>query len=91
MEFEWDPAKNETNLKKHGIEFATASLIWQNHRRDYNEIRFRAWGEVDGRVIAVAYTWRDAARRIILARIASSRERRLYEEEIAFHDRSPPD
>ena len=29
MEFEWDHRKSEENLKKHGISFAEACLIWQ--------------------------------------------------------------
>lgn len=28
MEFEWDDAKAEANLKKHGIRFSEAATIW---------------------------------------------------------------
>lgn len=29
MEFEWDPVKNEANLRKHGIDFRGAVTIWE--------------------------------------------------------------
>jgi uncharacterized DUF497 family protein len=42
--FEWDPAKREANLRKHGIDFARAVRIFeapvlerQDQRRDYGE------------------------------------------------------
>lgn len=28
MEFEWDEAKDASNLKKHGVRFAEAATIW---------------------------------------------------------------
>lgn len=28
MEFEWDPSKSRANLAKHGIDFATAALVF---------------------------------------------------------------
>ena len=44
MEFEWDEAKNEANLAKHGIDFDDAIKLFTNrilervdNRRDYGE------------------------------------------------------
>ena|SRR5438105_1054497 len=87
--FEWDPNKELENVRKHGIDFTTASLIWRgfvferiDNRRDYGEIRVQAFGVVDYRVFTVVFTWRSANRRLISARRANYREKRLYETEI---------
>ena len=95
--FEWNPRKEALNTRKHGIDFTTAAMIWGgfvseriDNRRDYGEARFVAFGITESRVLAVVYTWRGAARRIISARIAARQERRLYEEEIAHFGRPPP-
>jgi uncharacterized protein len=97
-DFEWDSKKESLNLQKHGIDFTTASLIWDSlvsersdDRHDYGETRFIAFGVAEGRVLAVVSTWRRGIRRIISARVANSRERTLYEEEIAYRGHSPPD
>jgi uncharacterized DUF497 family protein len=96
-DFEWDPAKEEKNIKEREIDFATASQIWDgsivekvDERRDYGETRIIATGEFDGSVLVVVYTWRGEARRIISARKANSREKRRYKEEIARRGRAPP-
>jgi uncharacterized protein len=95
--FEWDRKKEALNVHKHGVDFETASLIWDrfvserlDNRRNYGEPRFVAFGIAEGRVLAVVYTPRGAGRRIISARIADRRERRLYEEEVASHGQAPP-
>ncbi|HWB50639.1 MAG TPA: BrnT family toxin [Stellaceae bacterium] len=95
-DFEWDPRKEIVNVFKHGIDFTTASLIWDGFvserpdRCSYGEARFVAFGIAESRILAVVYTPRGAARRIISARIAARRERRLYEEEVAHRGRPPP-
>ena len=30
MEFEWDPAKSDSNFAKHGVSFEEASLVFQD-------------------------------------------------------------
>ena len=96
--FEWDPDKEEKNIRERGLDFATASQIWDgsivekiDERRDYGETRIIATGEFDGGVLVVVYTWRGEARRIISARKANSREKRRYNEEITRRGRPPPD
>ncbi len=95
--FEWDPEKESLNVEKHRFDFTTASQIWDgplvenvDERRDYGEIRIIATGMVDGCVLVV-YTRRGETRRIISARKANSREKGLFEEEIARRSRAPPD
>lgn len=88
-EFEWDPAKAESNVKERNLDFTIASRIWEgfvfeqiDDRRDYGEVRLRALGEVDGRLMVVVFTWRGTVRRIISARKANPRERRRFDAEI---------
>jgi len=33
MKFEWDDVKSEVNATKHGIDFATATRLWQDADR----------------------------------------------------------
>ena len=46
MLYEWDDAKNEINIRKHGIDFNDAKdifehpiLTWPDNREDYGEER----------------------------------------------------
>src|SRR5207248_8443641 len=58
MEFEWDEAKHTKTLRERGVGFDDAArifagpvLIWEDARRDYGEVRFRAVGETDGDIL----------------------------------------
>jgi uncharacterized DUF497 family protein len=95
MVFQWDETKEETNKRKHGISFELASLVFADPlaltRKDYTqeEDRWQIIGSVQGvLVVLVVYTIREDAEetaiRIISARKASSKERRLYEEDKWF-------
>jgi uncharacterized DUF497 family protein len=97
-DFEWDPKKESLNVKKHHFDFTTAIQIWNGQivekiddRRDYRETRVIATGETEGSILVVVYTWRGQTRRIISARKANSREKRLFEKEITRRGRAPPD
>ena len=87
MHFEWDRAKAKANLRKHGVDFADAVSVFDDalavtiEERGESEERWITMG-VDslGRLLVVAYTWRDCVLRVISARIATRRERRQYEE-----------
>lgn len=90
MEAEWDPAKARSNLAKHGISFADAASVL-NHEftisipdlRLGEEERFVAVGaDAFGRILVVAYTYRQDAVRIISARRAMRSERKEYEKRI---------
>lgn len=81
--FEWDEKKRTSNLEKHGIDFEDAteifygiSLLRRSHRN--NEERWIAIGETEGRIIAVVFTRRRDALRIISARRARKNEERQY-------------
>ena len=63
MRFDWDPAKNRSNVRDHGIDFADAIAVfdgptwerWDN-RADYGEERWLAIGLVQGLELTVVYT-----------------------------------
>ncbi|MGE3868434.1 MAG: BrnT family toxin [Pseudorhodoplanes sp.] len=81
--FEWDPGKSDANLRKHGIDFEEAAgvfygphLLFRSDRR--NEERWVAVGEAETRIVAVAFTWRGNAIRIVSARRARKDEERTY-------------
>ena len=85
MEFEWDEAKSEWTRRHRGFSFEEAARIFAHpvqtildERRDYGEQRFIAIGETEGEVLVIVYTDRAEVRRIISARPASRKERRLW-------------
>lgn len=87
MEFEWDDDKEQINIKKHGIDFSTAALVFGDNNRiekydrmhSDDEDRYITIGSIDNMVIVVVvYTERSDAIRIISARIAGRREREAY-------------
>ncbi len=86
--FEWDDAKAEANLAKHGVSFEVAMRVWEDpHHQclydsseNYDEDRYIVLGLVDERCLYVAYTQRGDQTRIISARIATSMERSKYHE-----------
>ena len=88
MEFEWDPAKDRSNQRKHGLSFTEAQGLFESGV-DYLEIfdaehsefedRFIAIGPIDRGIVVVVYTEREEGRvRIIGARLATNREQDLY-------------
>ncbi len=87
MEFEWDPRKAERNLRKHGVEFVDAMIVFDDDRAitlsdDHpNEERFVTFGiDAYGRVLGISYEVRGNTVRIISARRATRRERVQYED-----------
>ncbi len=86
MEFEWDDAKSEHNLRHRNFGFDYAALIFggptidtPDQRHAYGETRILAIGAVGINILAVVYTDRDGIRRIISARKATRKERRQWQ------------
>ena len=82
---EFDPEKDAENLKKHGISLARAAdmefeppypLI--DDRLEYGEIRFRAFGMIDGVLHFLAFTYRNGVQRPISLRRANRREAKRH-------------
>ncbi len=96
MRFEWDDQKNESNLKKHGVDFETsARAFFDPHfvmvvdRVVDGRTRWRTIGEVDGgSLLLVVHLYGDDEEdeievvRIISARETTPLERRRYESSL---------
>ena len=91
--FEWDPAKAESNRRKHGVSFETATRVFADpfaltvqDRIEQGESRWQTLGIVEGYLLLlVAHTiWDDdegtEVIRIISARRAEPKERKRYEQ-----------
>lgn len=94
IRFVYDPAKNRLNIKKHGISFETAKLIFdgpiytqEDFRYDYGEIRMKTTGRLPSMVILVVIHVdfdEDSIYtiRIISARRADKKEQQDYYENL---------
>jgi hypothetical protein len=89
LEFEWDPAKAELNLKEHGISFDEATTVFRDTLsitisdpdHSDSEDRFIDIGMSHRmQLLVVSYTERKDKIRIISARRATRAERKNYEE-----------
>ena len=96
--FEWDPEKARSNLRKHGVSFEEAILVFRDELRgtvedvgDYDERRWKTLGTVDGTrlllVVHVTTEFREDGSQIEVIRVISARkptkhERRRYERGI---------
>lgn len=95
VRFEWDPTKDALNRGKRGIGFEEAAAVFapgsrwldlDDEAHSEDEIRYRAIGAIARGVVLVVYTQRDDdVLRIISARRATARERRLYEDWLEEH------
>ncbi|NDV00943.1 BrnT family toxin [Pseudoroseicyclus tamaricis] len=87
MLFEWDAAKSDATRAARGFGFEEVTAVFldpgrvtfQDDRKDYGEVRWTAFGLIEGRLFAVTYTWRGEAVRIVSARKANARERKRYD------------
>ena len=94
FEFEWDPAKAASNLRKHQVSFELAATVFNNSSmvairddREHSEFEER-WitmgHDRDGHLLVVSHTWNEVSAdnmwvRIISARRATRSEHRQYE------------
>lgn len=87
---EWDPSKNEFNIRKHGFDFVDANrvftgpmLVVRDDREEYGEERWLGIGWLDARVVAIVFSEPDLQTiRVISLRKADRRERREFQEYI---------
>ena len=90
LTFEWDPRKAAANRVKHRVAFEEAITVFgdplgriqTDPRHSVSEERLVLLGtSAAGRLLAVMFTDRGASRlRVISARLATRRERTIYEE-----------
>jgi len=84
--FSWDDAKAQSNLAKHGVEFAYATRVFLDpnrvefdaSREGEGEIRRKAVGRIEGKLYVVVHTDREGVVRIISARRTNTAEERAY-------------
>ena len=90
-EFEWDYGNIDKSFKKHGITPNEAEevfldediLLLKDIKHSQQEGRFKAIGKIArGSILFLAFTVRRNKIRIISARDANKKERRLYEHKI---------
>ena len=90
MQFQWDDNINQTNITKHGIDLLQASTVFkdtsavviEDTRHDYGEGRYQIIGATNPLgIVFVVFIERDGGIiRIISARKANKREKRLYQQ-----------
>jgi uncharacterized DUF497 family protein len=89
MEFEWDLAKARRNERKHGLRLEEAATVFgdplavtfADPDHSTEEPRFLTIGISGlGRLLIVSHTERAGRIRLISAREATRRERKIYEE-----------
>jgi len=90
MKFEWDEAKNRSNIRKHGLDFADAEEMFRgvliaepDMREDYGEKRWRGIGAIRGCTTVVIFTELGSETiRIVSLRRAHHEEQQEYEKAI---------
>jgi uncharacterized DUF497 family protein len=80
---DFDPAKEAINLAKHGVSLARwvdldMKKTVVDDRRDYGEIRYRAYGFIAGVAYCLTFTDRDGRVRPISLRRMHNKEMRRY-------------
>ncbi|MFZ2854460.1 MAG: BrnT family toxin [Rhodocyclaceae bacterium] len=87
MNYEFDPAKDESNLDKHGLSLADTdgfewetAVVREDTRRQYAEPRFEAKGYIGERLHVMVFCLRADAVRVISLRKANPREVESYAE-----------
>ena len=90
--FDWDSDKDAENQRKHGVSFIRAQYAFADPKRviakdkthSQSEERFYCFGEVDGGVLTVRFTYRASVIRIIGAGYWR-KGKAIYERETQIH------
>lgn len=89
MTFDFDPAKDAANRAKHGVPLLFgarvfddgATVVLPSHRLIDGEFRYKAIGQVHGRLYTVVYVWRGERIRFISVRRSNAGEQRDYDRD----------
>jgi len=88
MQIDYDLAKRQINIQKHGVDFLEVGAVLSDPdrldapdlRRSQGEERRICLGQIGSRVFVVVYTIRLGRKRIISARKANDREQQKYRD-----------
>lgn len=94
--FDWDPKKDTENQRKHGVALAKAQFAFADPSRviaedlshSSSEERHYCFGQVEGGVLTVRFTYRDDVVRIFGAGYWR-RGKAIYERENQIHGSAP--
>lgn len=84
-ELEFDEAKSQANLDKHGIDFVAAQELWKDpylleiRAKSEDEPRFALIGKVGEKHWSAVVTYREGRIRLISVRRSRKKEIELYE------------
>jgi len=83
MKLIFDVQKSDLNAIKHGFSLDRAAemvieAVIDDDRKDYGELRYRAFGTIEGAWYCLAFTVRDDAVRVISLRRAHQKEVNRY-------------
>jgi uncharacterized DUF497 family protein len=90
--FEWDPAKDRENQKKHGVAFDLAQYVFADPDRviakdlshSQDEVRFFCFGRIGDGILTVRFTHRGNVIRIFGAGYWR-KGKKIYEQENHIH------
>jgi uncharacterized DUF497 family protein len=89
MRFTWSERKRAINLKEHGLDFVDSARVfegftftYEDDRFAYGEQRFITLGLLAGVPVSIAHTESDDEIRVLSFRKATSREARLFFDEV---------
>jgi uncharacterized DUF497 family protein len=84
VEFEWDENKRRANLRKHGVDLLAGTVVFDGRpvyvypSPRFDEQRFVAIGLLNDEFVALVWTERSPATRLISLRRARNAEKRAY-------------
>lgn len=88
---DWDQRKRQSNLKKHGFDFADADQVfdgvtftYEDDRIAYGEQRFVTLGLLGGTLVSIVHTEQAHHIRVFSMRKATKHEREIYIQNISY-------
>jgi uncharacterized protein len=85
MEIDFDPIKNEKNMRERGLSFERVSevdfnnaMVFRDTRKEYGEARYIALCYLDRRLHVLCFTETETGIRVISFRKANEREAKRY-------------
>ena len=82
MRIEWKEGKRKSNLAKHGLDFSDASKVFYgpeftllDDRFEYPEPRFQTYGQLNERLVMIAWTPIPDGKHVISMRKCNDREK----------------